>query len=161
LNIIGPLSGEGINDSPKSEYVKRLERAVRRSRLVNRVHFKGAQVQAAKYGLLSGTDVFVSPSTAPEETFHISNLEALACAVPVVATRVGGVPEVVIQGKTGILVEAGDHEGLARGIIAALRDPAKARQMVLAGKELVRNSHSVGHMLDQLEGVYARGKRQR
>lgn len=90
-----------------------------------------------------------------------SLLQALACGVPVVATRVGGVPEVVIQGKTGVLVEAGDHEGLARGIIAALRDPAKARQMALAGKELVRNSHSVGHMLDQLEGVYARGKRQR
>lgn len=102
------------------------------------------------------TDVAILSSWS--EGLPQSVLQALACGVPVIATRVGGVPEVVIQGKTGVLVEAGDHEGLAREIVTALREPAKARQVALAGKEFVRNSHSVEHMLDQLEGIYSRGK---
>jgi glycosyltransferase involved in cell wall biosynthesis len=89
-----------------------------------------------------------------------SILQALAAAVPVVATRVGGVPEVVMHENTGYLVETGDHEGLAREIIKALKEPEKARQTALAGQELVRGRHSIGHMLDEIERAYSATLRQ-
>jgi glycosyltransferase involved in cell wall biosynthesis len=98
------------------------------------------------------TDVAVLSSWS--EGLPQSVLQALACAVPVVATRVGGVPEVVHDEKTGLLAEPGDHTGLARQIIRVLREPERAAEMALAGKELVRASHSVGHMLDTLEVLY-------
>jgi glycosyltransferase involved in cell wall biosynthesis len=99
------------------------------------------------------TDVAVLSSWS--EGLPQSVLQALACTVPVVATRVGGVPEVVLHEKTGFLAEPGDHAGLAREIIRVLREPEKGRQTALAGRELVRNGHSVEHMLDQLEDLYA------
>jgi len=103
--------------------------------------------------IYSFTDVAVLSSWS--EGLPQSVLQALACAVPVVATRVGGVPEVVLHEKSGFLAEPGDHAGLAQEIIRVLREPEKARQTALAGRELVRNGHSVKHMLDQLENLYA------
>jgi glycosyltransferase involved in cell wall biosynthesis len=99
------------------------------------------------------TDVAILSSWS--EGLPQSVLQALACAVPVVATRVGGVPEVVQHEKTGFLAEPGDHDGFAQEILRVLREPEKAYQMALAGRELVKNNHSVGHMLDQLEHLYA------
>jgi len=98
------------------------------------------------------TDVAVLSSWS--EGLPQSVLQALACSVPVVATRVGGVPEVVQHEKTGFLIEPGDHAGLARNIIRVFREPEKAAEMALAGKLLVRGRHSVGHMLDTLEALY-------
>ena len=104
-------------------------------------------------GVYTCTDVAVLSSWS--EGLPQSVLQALACAVPVVATRVGGVPEVVKHEKTGFLAEPGDHGGLAREIIRVLREPEKAYQTALAGRELVRKDHSVERMLDQLEQLYA------
>jgi glycosyltransferase involved in cell wall biosynthesis len=98
------------------------------------------------------TDVAVLSSWS--EGMPQSVLQALACTVPVVATRVGGVPEVVQHEKTGFLAEPGDHAGFAREIVRVLREPEKAHQTALAGRELVRNAHSVEHMLDRLEQLY-------
>jgi glycosyltransferase involved in cell wall biosynthesis len=100
----------------------------------------------------SFTDVAVLSSWS--EGLPQSMLQALAASVPVVATRVGGVPEVITHEKTGYLVEAGDHESFARQIIRALREPGKAREMARAGRDVVKEKHSVTHMLDSLEEVY-------
>lgn len=105
LNIIGPLSGGGIKDKPKSKYVKRIERTVRQLKLTNRVHFKGVQLGLDKYRVLSESDIFVSPTTASEETFLIANLEALACAVPVITTNWAGNKELIKDGKNGFLID--------------------------------------------------------
>jgi glycosyltransferase involved in cell wall biosynthesis len=81
-------------------------------------------------------------------------LQAMAAGVPVVATKVGGVPEVVIHERTGILVEPGDHEGLAKGIIRILRDPDLASKITGNAKDLVMKEHSADHMIDKLETLY-------
>jgi len=88
-------------------------------------------------------------------------LQAMAAAVPVVATKVGGVPEVVIHEKTGILVEPGDHEGLAKGIIRILHDPDLAAKMTGTARDLVMKEHSVGHMIDKIEALYENLLRQK
>jgi glycosyltransferase involved in cell wall biosynthesis len=82
---------------------------------------------------MANAHVIVTPSTAPE-ALKLVALEAMAMSRPVVATRVGGVPEVVENGATGYLVEPGDDEALADAITALLRDPSTARAMGHAGQ---------------------------
>ncbi|MET8948499.1 glycogen synthase [Streptomyces sp. NPDC004542] len=85
--------------------------------------------------LLTHAAVFVCPSVY--EPLGIVNLEAMACGTPVVASRVGGIPEVVEDGVTGLLVEAGDgfEPGLTRALDTVLGDPGAARRMGEAGRE--------------------------
>ncbi|MES5817857.1 glycogen synthase [Streptomyces sp. RG80] len=85
--------------------------------------------------LLTHAAVFVCPSVY--EPLGIVNLEAMACGTPVVASRVGGIPEVVDDGKTGLLVPVDDdfEPALARALDSVLADPEGARRMGEAGRE--------------------------
>ncbi|MFF8227492.1 glycogen synthase [Streptomyces caelestis] len=85
--------------------------------------------------LLTHAALFVCPSVY--EPLGIVNLEAMACGTPVVASAVGGIPEVVDDGRTGLLVPAGDgfEAGLARAMDSVLSDPEAARRMGGAGRE--------------------------
>ncbi|MFF8945699.1 glycogen synthase [Streptomyces sp. NPDC014864] len=87
--------------------------------------------------LLTHAAVFVCPSVY--EPLGIVNLEAMACGTAVVASRVGGIPEVVEDGRTGVLVAVDDEEefeaGLARALDGVLGDPESARRMGEAGRE--------------------------
>ncbi|MBI4683238.1 MAG: glycosyltransferase family 4 protein, partial [Nitrospirae bacterium] len=83
-----------------------------------------------------------------------SLLQAMAAGVPVIATRVGGVPEVVIHEKTGLLVEPGDHEALAKGIIRILDNRDFSLRLVESAKDNVKNKHSVTHMIEKTESLY-------
>ncbi|OLZ74187.1 glycosyl transferase family 1 [Streptomyces sp. IMTB 2501] len=85
--------------------------------------------------LLTRAAVFVCPSVY--EPLGIVNLEAMACGTPVVASRVGGIPEVVEDGRTGLLVDTDDgfEAGLTRALDSVLGDPAAARRMGEAGRE--------------------------
>jgi starch synthase len=85
--------------------------------------------------LLTHAAVFVCPSVY--EPLGIVNLEAMACGTPVVASQVGGIPEVVDDGKTGLLVPLDDdfEAGLARALDSVIGDPETARRMGEAGRE--------------------------
>ncbi|EFC82327.1 glycogen synthase [Parafrankia sp. EUN1f] len=83
--------------------------------------------------LLSHATVFVCPSVY--EPLGIVNLEAMACATAVVASRVGGIPEVVADGSTGLLVPPDDPTALAGAVNEVLADPARAAAMGRAGRE--------------------------
>ncbi|WP_344609674.1 glycogen synthase [Streptomyces glaucus] len=85
--------------------------------------------------LLTHAAVFVCPSVY--EPLGIVNLEAMACGTPVVASRTGGIPEVVADGRTGVLVDVDDdfEAGLARALDEVLGDPETARRMGEAGRE--------------------------
>ena len=85
--------------------------------------------------LYSHAAVFACPSVY--EPFGIINLEAMACEAAVVASRVGGIPEVVEDGVTGLLVPPGEPAALARALRALLEDPARARALGLAGRRRV------------------------
>jgi glycosyltransferase involved in cell wall biosynthesis len=81
--------------------------------------------------------------------------QALAMQCPVVASRVGGVPEVVRDGVTGLLVPAHDPQGLAAKISLLLRNPEEGKRMGEAGRKAVERDYSREAMLDKTEQLYA------
>jgi glycosyltransferase involved in cell wall biosynthesis len=101
------------------------------------------------YGAL---DVFVLSSDA--EGMPLTLLEALASGVPVVATEVGGIPEVVESGKTGYLVPKGSAEFLAKRILELLQNPDKAQAFALAGRAMVRERFPAAKMVAGIEKIY-------
>jgi glycosyltransferase involved in cell wall biosynthesis len=106
----------------------------------------------AKSVLLREADLFVLPSYV--EALPVGVLEAMACGVPVVATRVGGVPDVIEDGVHGLLVEPGDPEGLARAMIALLSDDALRERVQQAAHRQVQARYSTRAVLAELEALY-------
>jgi glycosyltransferase involved in cell wall biosynthesis len=95
-----------------------------------------------------------SCSPSDTESFGLSALEALASGVPVVATRVGGLPEVVRDGETGFLCEVGDVDGMARVVIELLRDKDGWEQMSTLGALDARARFSQSEIVSQYEQMY-------
>jgi len=81
-------------------------------------------------------------------------LEAMACARPVVATKVDGLPELIEDGETGLLVNPGEAEGLAQGIIFLVEDKDIARRMGLAGYTKVKKRFDLEGMIRRIEELY-------
>ena len=101
---------------------------------------------------LERADVFVH--TSRWEGFGIVLLEAMLAGLPIVATAVSAVPEVVEDGATGALVPAGDVDGVARELAALLADPGLRRQLGEAGRERARTEFSVARMAERTIEVY-------
>jgi starch synthase len=103
--------------------------------------------------LYSHAAVFACPSVY--EPFGLINLEAMACETPVVASAVGGIVEVVEDGKTGLLVEPGRPDELAAALRRVLDDPARGRAMGRAGRRRVEERFSWASVAERTEQVYA------
>lgn len=103
---------------------------------------------------LAALDVVVSASTAAEGVPQ-ALLQALAMRRPVVATRVGAVPEVIRHEETGLLVRPGDPAALADAVTSLLADPHRGATLGMAGRRLVEKEFTLESMLEQLEVVYA------
>jgi N-acetyl-alpha-D-glucosaminyl L-malate synthase BshA len=91
----------------------------------NKIHFVGKQESVNE--LLPLADLMLMPSEL--ESFGLAALEAMACKVPSIATRVGGIPELIDDGVTGLLYPVGDVDGMAEGAIGLLRDGARMQEM--------------------------------
>ncbi len=103
--------------------------------------------------VLKGIDLFVLPTF--QEALGTSILEASAMERAVISTRVGGVPEVVKEGVTGLLVEADNAGELAVAIIRLLKDPALRATMGKKGKQLVEKDFSTIRMVERLHRLYS------
>jgi len=97
--------------------------------------------------------IFVFPSLW-HEPFGIPVIEAMAAGLPVVATRSGALPEVVVDGETGLLVERGDTAALGAAIDRLLSEPLLRRRMGAAGRERVRRFFTWDHCVTRLEQLY-------
>jgi N-acetyl-alpha-D-glucosaminyl L-malate synthase BshA len=116
-----------IGDGPERS---RVEALVRELGLGEAVRFLGMQRNFVD--VLQSADLFLLPSQI--ESFGLAALEALACGVPVVASRTGGVPEVVADGEVGLLFEVGDVEAMAGGVVRLLEDAALWARMSAAAR---------------------------
>jgi N-acetyl-alpha-D-glucosaminyl L-malate synthase BshA len=117
------------------------------------VIFAGKQPQAVIRDYLSIADLLLL--TSQSESFGLVALEAMACEVPVIATRVGGVPEVVEEGETGFLFPVGDVEAMANAAIRILNDPQTGRRMGKRGRELAIERFTTDKIIPQYEALYA------
>jgi glycosyltransferase involved in cell wall biosynthesis len=102
--------------------------------------------------LLARARLFVLPSIS--EGVSLTLLEAMARGLAVVATRVGGNPEVVVEGETGLLVPARDPAALAAAMLQLQRDPTRARHLGLAGRQRVEQHFDVRRMVGKYESLY-------
>jgi len=118
----------------------------------DRVHLLGYRDDVAKW--LGTMDVFASSSLS--EGLPLSLLEAMAAGTPAVVTDVGGVPEVVRDGESGLVVPAADPDALASKIAMLLDDADLARDVGTAGQTRVRELFSVDRMVTQYRDVYRR-----
>ena len=107
--------------------------------------------------LIAGADLLVLPSLA--EAFGLVLTEALYLGTPVVASRVGGIPEIVSDGVDGVLVPAADSHALADAIVRLLENPAERHRLAGAGRERVVSRFRFEEMVRSYEMIYAKAAR--
>ncbi len=129
-----------------------LETMRRKHRLEKTVVLTGAADSRQVLAWWQRADLAVLSSTS--EGMPVSLLEAAACGVPIVATAVGGIPELVQTGKTGYLVTPGDAPALAEGIKALLSHPDRALRMGQAARKIIAQRFSIAHQGDRLLALW-------
>ena len=129
----------------------RLEKLSGELGLGGRVHFVGASDDVPS--VLKLMDVFVLSSRS--EGVPNAVMEAMAAGLPVVATRVGGVPDAVVDGETGILVDPDDSRGVADAVLGVLADPRRAESMGVAAAKLAADRYDVGAVVKCMEDVFS------
>jgi glycosyltransferase involved in cell wall biosynthesis len=107
-------------------------------------------------GLLATARFFVLSSLT--EGISLTLLEAMSCGLPVAATKVGGNPEVVVDGETGILVPPADPAALAQAMLLLQNDATRGRGMGLAGRARVERCFEIGRMVGAYEALYVCNK---
>jgi N-acetyl-alpha-D-glucosaminyl L-malate synthase BshA len=135
-----------IGDGPERG---RVQQTAEEEGVAGRVTFLGKQESVAE--ILACADLFLLPSAS--ESFGLVALEAMSCGVPVVATNVGGVPEVVPHGEAGYLAEVGAIDQMTAYAIEVLKDPAEWRRMS-AGARVAAERYSSERVVPMYENYY-------
>lgn len=139
------MGGEG----PERSSVQAL---ARRLGVLERVRFLGSRREIGEIAAMA--DVFLLPSEL--ESFGLAALEAMACAVPVIGSDAGGLPEVVRHSESGYLLPVGDVEGMAARTIEILKDDERRREMGQAARHRVQSLFRAERVVSQYESAYAR-----
>ena len=137
------LVGEGKMEGALRDKVRRLN-------LSDHVRF--FSIVDKTYEMLALFDIFAMPSR--QEGLGLSIMEAQAAGLPVVASRVGGIPSLIEDGKTGVLVEPENPEELAVAIIRLFQDRARMKAIGIAGREFIEETFSADKMLDKVIKLY-------
>jgi N-acetyl-alpha-D-glucosaminyl L-malate synthase BshA len=138
-----------VGDGPDRS---RAEAFCREQHLVDRVYFLGNVPNLEE--LVGASDLFLLPSDA--ESFGMAALEAMASEVPVIGTRSGGLPEVVVDGETGYLLPVGDVEAMATQALTILTNDGLRRRMGAAARELAVSRFDVARVVPQYREMYER-----
>ena len=137
------LAGEGSSASEIDALIDALDL---------RSHVLRLGLRADVNRLLAAADVVLLSSVS--EGIPLTLIEGMAAGLPVLATRVGGIPEVVEEGQTGLLVAAGDDEAMAQQILRLAEDPARREQMGQAGRERANDLFSEARMVAEYDRAY-------
>ncbi len=136
-----------IGEGPMRDELRGL---VSRLKLEKNVLFCGFRADVPE--VLNACDIFVLPSLW--EGFGLAAAEANASGLPVLATRVDGLPEVVIDGETGVIIPPSDAGAIRDVLLELLGNPEKRKKMGDSGREWVRENFSVGLMVKKTEALY-------
>lgn len=119
-------------------------------KIQDRVHFLGKLDTV--HELLPVADLMLMPSEL--ESFGLAALEAMACQVPTIGTTVGGVPELIEHGVTGLLFPVGAIEQMSAAAIALLQDPARLQTMARAARCVAQKKYCTSHVIPRYEQFY-------
>jgi colanic acid/amylovoran biosynthesis glycosyltransferase len=148
-----------VGDGPLRDDCVRL---VARLGVAKAIRFLGAQPHETVLDLMGKASVFVQHSVTARngdtEGLPVAILEAMSCALPVVASRHSGIPEAVVHGKTGLLVPEHDVDGMATAIDALLDDPEHARAMGEAGRRRVLENFTQKLTATRLRSIFGIGE---
>jgi glycosyltransferase involved in cell wall biosynthesis len=148
--LIG-LEGVHLAIAGRGDEQVRLESLARDLGVAARLHLLGLRDDIEEW--LAAADVFVHPSRSEEMPLAI--LEAMAQGLPIVATRVGGVPDAVVDGETGVLVPSGDVKRLREAIRTLLADEDRRRALGRAARARAEDRFSAKCMVDRTLRAYA------
>ncbi|MFM8177598.1 MAG: N-acetyl-alpha-D-glucosaminyl L-malate synthase BshA [Candidatus Kapaibacterium sp.] len=137
-----------VGDGPERADAERLSRELGVS---DHVTFLGKQTALPE--LLSAADLFLLPSQS--ESFGLSALEAMACSVPVIASNVGGIPELVSHGENGYVAELGDVSRMARYAVELLTNPKRWASFSRKARESAVAKYDVDTVVPMYENLYA------
>jgi colanic acid/amylovoran biosynthesis glycosyltransferase len=162
--LLRALSGDGELDRVELELIgegrlqERLERLSAQLGLSARVRFEGGRSEAEVRQRLAAADLFVLPSIVARdgqmEGLPVALMEAMAAGVPVVASRLSGIPELVIDGETGLLAEPGSSESLRTALATALSDPDAAAKRLDRARRLVEESFDIADTGAQMASLF-------
>ena len=136
-----------IGDGPERLFIQQL---VRELKLTSDVQFMGEQDQLEPLFLCA--DLFLLPSE--QESFGLTALEAMNCGVPVIATSIGGLPEVITHGETGYLFPVGDVADMAASAVALLTDPARHALFRAQARKRAEESFDADQIIPLYEAFY-------
>ncbi len=139
------LAGEGPEREPAEQLAQQLG-------VAPRLRFLGRLAKADLHTFYQRLDLLLMPSYS--EGVPIAMLEAMSMGVPVVATRAGGIGEVLTDGETALLTAVGDSEGLVRQIVALIEAPVRAVELSRRARELVRTRYGLAGRVRELERIY-------
>jgi glycosyltransferase involved in cell wall biosynthesis len=147
------LVGEG-------ELRRSLERLAAELGIADRVRFQGGLEEGEVRDRLAAADLFVLASVVAAngqmEGLPVALIEAMASELPVVATRLSGIPELVVDGETGLLADPGDPVSLAEVLAATLADPEGSRRRARAGREAVQQGFDVRETGSRMAALFER-----
>jgi glycosyltransferase involved in cell wall biosynthesis len=157
--IVDPSDDPEISDlslfyegESRLTYFQHLDEMVSSSGIRDRVHFPGHLPQLDLVDHYRNADILVNPSLT--EAFGMSLIEAMACGTPTIATRTGGMVEIVDEGRTGLLVERGNARSLASAIIMLLSNQGLRKEMGKAGRLRAVELFSWERVVRRLRGLY-------
>ena len=152
LQVVKQLPGARLIILGEGPLRRKLERRTQEFGLNGKVEFKGFIADPFKKALFyKSSDIFVLPSA--QEIFGLVLLEAMACSVPVVASQVGGIPDLIEDGENGLLVPPRNSNELAKAIVRLLQDTELRARIVGEGQKRVR-SFSWHKIAEQTERIY-------
>jgi glycosyltransferase involved in cell wall biosynthesis len=149
LFIIGDTKGEEGSEA----YLKEIQALIRKERLEKDIIFTGWRNDVNS--VISDLDILVQASTTFPEGLSGVLLEAMALEKPVIATRISGSTDVVIDGETGFLVNPGDVMEMAEKIVYLLTNPVEAKSMGNRGKRRVEDYFNIRITTQRIEDIYS------
>jgi L-malate glycosyltransferase len=138
----------------KGKYEQEYRSLVGELELDDIIEFVGPIEYPKMPDFLSSIDIAVMPSSTEAESFGVAAIEAAATGLPVVGTKVGGIPEVIEDGITGLMADKGDFKKIAQHLTRLIAEPDLRHKMGLAGRQMVEQRYSWQYCLESMQDLY-------
>jgi glycosyltransferase involved in cell wall biosynthesis len=155
IKVMSRLIADGFNihlNVGGNGDISRLDKEIEMKGLKNHVTYMGWIKGDAKDKLMRNTDIFVLPSYG--EGMPMSILEAMSYAIPVVSTLVGGIPELIINGTTGYMIQPGDLNNLYARILHLANDADKRRIFGQRGRKVIEEKYNLSVNVNKIDAIY-------